>query len=616
MSSPESMFRKMKDMLGDVKDSLNENKSISKGILRLKDASSNGVQRATYHTSRALGTFMIKFPSFMIFLYAILFHIGPIYFKLSEYIVRFFQILPKIEINGVQLLKWVKIPDFGLVWLPSIIIIMLFILIIVVLWPSREPNPEWKRATYGLFSTIFISFMAILIIVGQIVAPSDSLAEGLQTIKTVGTEKKTTLYEDFMCSINPTCIQQRLNEKESENIRTQDFSIEIVKPNTLSYSFERLKNQKLYFKYDILSKNSAIKLEKLECYANSDKKESNRYWTLDLSNKGDIDNENKVTESGFYCDQNNLTIDDFDSKDVKLFPVLYYSVVTTLSQEIPFQKVNSVEEMQDLRDSLVLDKGKTSSSNDLLKLTVQTSNFDLPIFHGDGVYMEEEYIFDFKIKPNNLYTLGKLYSSKVINYSIPENLFSFQGYPIYNDIPEVLTNDEESSFSFNLNLKQTEFEDTYFKENIRFVVKSEIRKKDSFTIQISDYDEIVGAANKLKLEKDKSYDEYVVESEKLKQELVTLKTTYPNNKDEIDAIIFDCVNTVDNKLEQLKTIIDKKYISPEDEKEIENLSLEITTNLSRLSSEKLEIENKNQEEIAIVEENSLNDENAADNVQG
>ena len=199
----------------------------------------------------------------------------------------------------------------------------------------------------------FLTFV-ILVIVGSISIflfldrfwdPTSSTGENIEEISKQGEENVLGFgdYLDCILSLNSTCFDKP-TETEVKQSQRVDYYMKLDMPDSI-YSMRDL-DKPIRLQYTSVT-GSIIKLNKLECYYNS-KRESNKFYEKILDNiEFDTGNVEENKPRDLICEHNLSELKEHISnsryQDIRIIPVLYFTVEKSITQNIPIYDYGAYE---------------------------------------------------------------------------------------------------------------------------------------------------------------------------------------------------------------------------------------------------------------------------------
>lgn len=384
------------------------------------------------------------------------------------------------------------------------ILIMFYLdifLIIPYLWLTTVKESATPRIVKNLTNQLIILVILIMFTFITTTATTDgnTFSENANVVAQDTQARWERLQDGPFCYLfnGPEICMAKEKEKDAENIQTEDFTVRLTKPPQY-FTLKDLKERKFYLDYRILAKGEGIQLEKLECYVGNVNEKP--VFTLPLSERPAIKNNNEELIDKIYCDFNNLTFDKKIDKEFKVIPVLYYKVKTSYSIQVPFYNMDKY---------LLSEYGKTQDiniRNDEEKFRkeygqvtpVMTNNAllftssipTMPIFIGE-YYKDDEYRFTYTFT-KNIISFGDIISSNVINNKYPSFLECISGC---DETFTINTYDGKSNFQLNFKLKNQQSERDFFTEDLSFTLESQFKKKDAITLVVENTEYIEPVKN-------------------------------------------------------------------------------------------------------------------------
>jgi hypothetical protein len=140
-------------------------------------------------------------------------------------------------------------------------------------------------------------------------------------------------WERTSCSWDPQCLLEKKNVNSVETSSSSSYKISLDESKIYS-PYQSTDLKEFLIPYEIEAKGNEILLDKIECY-HEYKNEENLISTKDLEQRKVSFNSARIIPN-IYCDLSSLISENNFNKEMKIFPILYYTIITDFSQEIPF----------------------------------------------------------------------------------------------------------------------------------------------------------------------------------------------------------------------------------------------------------------------------------------
>lgn len=368
----------------------------------------------------------------------------------------------------------------------TIFIYLGFLFVLPISFFSIKKEPEEILKGYGKVGLKIIAFAFIPLIINIAFwgDNSDTIERQGEILAQKGNSTWSTFIERISCTFNQDCLLNQKKETTAKQSDRENYEINLIKPDDDYYMYNYLQNNPFYIKYEILSQGGSIFLEKLECYQ-GDTKEENLLDTLEINEK--IDTGDEKLEKIFKCDASNLKTTSNLDENVKIKPVLYFTIDTEYVQKIPIIDVNKYSEkygyeqeelsISKLKEIVEDREGDTDfeKSNDAVdtKISIMPS---LPVILSNNEDYYNEFQIAITFEANNEYKFGKLLSSTLEEIVEPKSISLNSQITTPYDL---LTHNDKSIIRFNLDSTSTNIEEEIKTELLKFKISSQFKKEES-----------------------------------------------------------------------------------------------------------------------------------------
>lgn len=358
---------------------------------------------------------------------------------------------------------------------------------------SFEDN--WPDKAIKLFISMLFVFIAITMLLYVISANFGSDGQNPNPIDVID-EQTTKASESYSWCVlknvaNPTaCMDLLSKEKAVESERTK-YSLQLVPPLRKTYDIEEMKKNPIPITYEYLTQNGELILKKFECYIGDTK-----------GKPIDIDDSiaNQIIKTGknskkllLECELGDYQMDSEKDTNFKIIPVLYYTIKSDITQEIPIISIPA----DTTTDELYILEDKYLSAFKSVPAVISTKILDVktlwtpqpPVFYNNG--KDTEYRIEIEIKKNTALDssqFGSIQSSKITDIYIPKVLDYNCGDENLECKPELVTvptsSDQQSylTIKFKINQEPEEIQDVEF---INIKIESLMKKESSISLIVN-----------------------------------------------------------------------------------------------------------------------------------
>ncbi len=357
----------------------------------------------------------------------------------------------------------------------------------------------FKENLMGKTITLQFKILALLLIPLIITFAANENGNTLSEDSEIFIQKSNSTWnnmiESISCSFNPECVLKTKNQVTATNTQREEYSIALIKPDDTLWNIEDLKEYGLPIRYKILSVGGGIYVDKLECYKDSTTKSSNLLDTVEIQERIYHDTAKEVS---YTCNMENLQSKKKVDDNVRIIPVLYLSVDTTYTQEIPIVNIDKfLESHPDMKKDHIQEiKNKISDeyynydflqSTDAMDTKISTIP-EFPVFYSENYETNQQYRIALTFKETSN-TFGELNKS-IVTEIIPPKSLSFNAN--FNTPQELNTHKEISVLRFTLDSQNIQMNELDKEEFLIVKATSTFKRKSSsitFTLIDDNYQE-------------------------------------------------------------------------------------------------------------------------------
>ncbi len=288
--------------------------------------------------------------------------------------------------------------------------------------------------------------------------------------------------EKTSCSFNPSCILEQKNVNQVDTVSSTSYKFNLNQEDIFS-SYQEQYLKEFPIPYEVEAKGNSIILDKLECYK-SNKNEENLISSKELNGRV-IQYENRRIIDGLSCDLSSLANEENYNEQVKIYPILYYSINTDFSQEIPFVDMNEYKlnfpgkEEYEIRNEIFsefkLPEGLTTS--DILEIE-PVINPKPPIILGDENF-PTTMIFQIRFRAQSS-SLGSVTKTTVLDMQYPQTYLSSTSKPTFPIMLGTSKGESTLSLPFTINTQSSLQGSEIIREDIKFRIETQMKLDREF----------------------------------------------------------------------------------------------------------------------------------------
>ncbi len=426
-----SFVKKLKDAFGrdEVKETIKKLKNAAQVSVA---ASTQAAGRSVYKVRMGLIPLLSKI-SLAIFVFLLVIFYGSLIFSMG--------------INAsLSLLDLIKDPlnlnPVFMGWLSLFMTLAVIIAAVVYSIPVFSIEAKNKFVKLALLLPLFLIFFGILLW-ANLYDRTYTFDENARVAMNTTTSSWSQIWEDLKCNMNQECLQRKLASNVAETAAAAEFSI---RPHTASrpefYSAaDLLRGMQLY--YTIISKDR-INLLNYSCHYRN---QANEYILLSSGTFSEGDRTIVTGSEGIVlevkCENMNIIeLEEGVTRDYPIIVRLNYEIEGTYTQTIPVIDYNSFILSEGLNpqeqysyfflkrklDEITRNDKSFIQTNNALTVDSSILKHNLPLLIGDGV--EREFSFPLEIRRNNANNIGKLITSRVTDFTLPQNVLTLNDQPL------------------------------------------------------------------------------------------------------------------------------------------------------------------------------------------
>ena len=288
---------------------------------------------------------------------------------------------------------------------------------------------------------------------------------------------------------NPEECRLINNKVDTVKSDRESYSITLLKPDNSYYKKEYLDNNGIPFIYEIESTQGAITVEKIECYQNSVKEEN----LIDSKEVNERITTNGISRKTFKCSSENIKLDKKLDENVPIYPVLYLSIDTKYTIQIPiidFDRYminnNLGEDVNpyDVNDEIVskYGEGDITQSNNALKESLSTTS-TFPVYLTSNDESNSNFELALTLEENDGTTFGDLIESTLVKITPPSKLEMTTDLVTEQKLD---TFKEKSTLRFVMDSSGTDIEQEHINDILSIDINSKFKKQGKITFAIED----------------------------------------------------------------------------------------------------------------------------------
>ena len=290
--------------------------------------------------------------------------------------------------------------------------------------------------------------------------------------------------EQTSCQFSPACLLEQKNINDVEVVDSTSYRFTLEKDKILNNYQEQYLN-KIPIPYSVEAKGNEIILDKLECYIES-VDENNLINTTNLNGRIIKHNNERIVD-GLYCDLSSLAAEKYYDKEVKIYPVLYYTIITDFAQEIPFVDYNEYKlkhpgkeefEIESLiQEEYSIPKGVKTT--DIIEIEPILSPEPPVILQNPNQFSSNQLLLQIKFRSYTT-SLGSIEKTTILNMTYPStylNLINERQYPVVTNS----RNGESSDIiEFGINSESTLQGSEIIREDIKFSIETQMKLSKNY----------------------------------------------------------------------------------------------------------------------------------------